>query len=509
MNTTIREKLRRAKLKIERRLSTRGASDGSPVLRDTKIDYDVHGRINAVNAGGLGLVHELVRHIGLVQSINERVGVLKRHSPYHESDHVLAVAYNLLAGGSTIEDLELRRHDAALLDLLGAKRIPDPTTAGDFCRRLNTNERIDRLQSSFDKPRIVVWLAQPEAFRDHAILDADGTITETTGEKKEGMDISHKGTWGYQVLIVSLANTQEVLFLETRPGSRPSHEGADARLDQAVDLVRRGGFRKVSLRGDTDFSQTQHLDRWNEAGVEFVFGYDARENLCEIAESLPDAAWRDLERKARYEIKTAARTTRANFKEEVVRRRELLNLHLMSEVVAEFDYRPHACKTDYRMVVVRKLITHERGEAVLFREFRYFFYITNKRDLSPKDVVEFANLRGNQERLIDQLKNEVHALRMPLDNLHSNWAYAVIATLAWNLSRWVGLTLPETGRWGPRHAAEKEEVRRMCFGTFVQAFILIPAQVVSTARRMVLRLLAWNPWQLVFFRALAAVRRLA
>lgn len=478
------------------------------MLSTTRTEYDVHARVNAVGAGGLGLIHELVRQLGLARTIDERVDALKRHAPYRESDHVLTMAYNLLAGGSCIEDLELRRNDAAFLDMLGATRIPDPTTAGDFCRRFTTKEHIDALQQALNEPRLRVWRQQPETFRDHAILDADGTIAATTGEKKEGMDLSHKGIWGYQVLVVSLANTQEVLFLDNRPGSRPSHEGAADRLDQAVDLVRRGGFRKVTLRGDTDFSQTQHLDRWNKDGVEIVFGYDACPNLVEKAEFLPDSAWRDLERKDRYEIKTTPRTKRVNVKEDIVRQRELLNLHLMKEAVAEFEYRPGACKTTYRMVVVRKLVTHERGEAVLFRELRYFFYIANKRDVTAKEIVEMANLRATQERTIDELKNGVHALRMPLDNLHSNWAYAVIATLAWNLSRWLGLLLPETGRWAERHAADKNTVRRMCFDTFVQAFVLIPAQVVSTARRLILRLLAWNPWQLVFFRALDAVRRL-
>jgi hypothetical protein len=481
----------------------------APMLRTTKAEYDVHGRISAVNAGGLALIHEMVRRLGLARTIDERVDVLKRHTPYSESDHVLATAYNLLAGGTCIEDLELRRNDAAFLDMLGAQRIPDPTTAGDFCRRFTTKTSIDTLQGAFNEARLRIWQEQPESFFDHAIIDADGTIAATTGEKKEGMDLSYKGVWGYQVLVVSLANTQEVLFLDSRPGSRPSHEGAADRLDEAIALVRRGGFRQVTCRGDTDFSQTQHLDRWNADGVEFVFGYDARENLCELAESLPDSAWQDLERKERYEIKTTPRTKRIDFKAEIVHRRKLLNLHLVKETVAEFEYQPHACGTKYRLVVVRKLITHERGDTVLFPELRYFFYITNKRDATAKEIVEMANMRAAQERTIDELKNGVHALRMPLDNLHSNLAYAVIATLAWNLSRWLGLLLPETGRWAERHAADKDAVRRMRFDTFVQAFVLIPAQVVTTARRLLLRILAWNPWQLVFFRALDAVRRLA
>jgi hypothetical protein len=419
---------------------------------------------------------------------------------------VLSVAYNLLAGGTCLEDLELLRKDESFLDMLGARRLPDPTTAGDFCRRFTTREDIDALQGAINESRLRIWRAQPATFFEHAVIDADGTIAETTGEHKEGIDLSYKGIWGYSVLVVSLANTEEVLFLDNRPGSRPSQEGAADRLDQAVELVRGAGFRRVTLRGDTDFSQTKHLDRWDREGIEFVFGYDAHENLVKKAESLPDSAWTKLERNGRYEIKTQPRAQRENVRERIVMERELHNQHLVAEDVAEFDYRPGACKRDYRMVVVRKLVTHESGQKMLWVEHRYFFYITNKRAPAKEEVVEQANKRSNQERVIEQLKNGVQALRLPVDNLHSNWAYMVMATLAWNLSRWFALVLPEKGRWSTRHAAEKETVLRMRFPTFVTAFMRVPAQVVSTARRLVLRLLSSNPWQHVFFRALDSVK---
>jgi hypothetical protein len=285
-----------------------------------------------------------------------------------------------------------------------------------------------------------------------------------------------------------------------RSGNRPSSEGAAERFDQAHALCREAGFQRVTFRGDTDFSQTDHLDRWDGDGVRFVFGYDARANLIGAADALPASAWRRLVRRPRYEVETEPRGLRANIKEATIVAREFQNLHLEAEDVAEFPYRPTACATTYRMVVVRKNISVEQGENRLIDQIRYFFYITNDRASSLPEVVFLANDRCNQENLIDQLKHGVKATRMPVDTLLSNWAYMVMAALAWTLKAWFALRLPETGRWATRYAAEKAAVLKMEFRGFVNAFIRIPVQLVRIGRQRIFRLLAWNPWQAVFLR---------
>jgi hypothetical protein len=325
------------------------------MYRACNVQYEHGDRIHGLASGGIGAMHRLAQHTGLVTAIDEHVEVLKVHLPYHESDHVLGIAYNVLCGGTCLQDIERRRQDEVYLDALGAQRIPDPTTAGDFCRRFD-EAAIDALQAAINETRVRVWRAQPAAFFDEAVIDADGTLAETTGQCKDGMDIAYDGMWGYHPLVVSLANTSEPLYLVNRSGNRPSSEGAAARFDQARVLCETAGFRRITFRGDTDFSQTEHLDRWDAAGVRFVFGYDARANLISEADALRPQAWTRLVRRPAYTVQTAPRERPVNVKEAIIVAREFKNLRLEAEAVAEFPYQPVRLE-----FVVRRQLGAERG----------------------------------------------------------------------------------------------------------------------------------------------------
>jgi hypothetical protein len=502
----IRNQLARRKRRIERRLDkndNRGAE--RPMFTATNIQYEMADRAEAVAPGGMGAMHLVTRRLELDKSINRNLGLLKLHLPYHESDHVLNIAYNLLAGGTCLEHLELLRNNEAYLDALGARRIPDPTTAGDFCRRFDSGD-IHVLMEVFNDIRMKVWRQQPEKFFEEAILDADGTIVETTGQCKQGMDISYNGRWGYHPLVVTLANTGEPLYVLNRSGNRPSQVDAHKYFDRATKLCRRAGFKKITLRGDTAFTQTEHLDRWHGDGVQFVFGIRATKNLIEMAENLPKDAWRPLHRSPKYKVKTERRRRPRNVKKQIIKQREFENIELVKEYVAEFDYSPTWCKNTYRMIVVWKDLAIHRGQLRLFDDVKCFFYITNDREAPAEEIVFKANGRCNQENEIQQFKSGVHALTAPLDDLESNWAYMVMSLLAWSLKAWTALLLPAKGRWKAKHAEEKTRLLRMDFATFRQALINVPAQIIRTGRRTVYRLLSWNPWQHVFFRLLDQLR---
>jgi hypothetical protein len=223
-------------------------------------------------------------------------------------------------------------------------------------------------------------------------------------------------------------------------------------------------------------------------------------NLKALADDLPASAWQRLQRPPRYQVQTQPRQRPDQVKDRIVREREFEVLRLKSEEVAEFAYQPTACANRYRMIVIRKNISKEKGEQLLVDEVRYFFYITNDRQASAAAIVFEANDRCDQENLLAQLAGAVRALRAPVDTLESNWAYMVLTALAWSLKAWWALCLPETGRWAEPHRLDKQQVLRWEFKRFVHAFILLPCQIVRTAGRLVYRVLTWNPYLRIFWR---------
>jgi hypothetical protein len=133
------------------------------MMSASNIHFEMAERSRALNYGGIGAIHLMGQRLGLAEEIDARLQLLRRHLPYHESDHVLNLAYNALLDGQRLEDIELRRNDEAFLDGLGAQRIPDPTTSGDFTRRFG-QDSVLKLMEAINAARQRVWEKQPEDF---------------------------------------------------------------------------------------------------------------------------------------------------------------------------------------------------------------------------------------------------------------------------------------------------------------------------------------------------------
>ncbi len=490
MNGISHRQSRRNSARRKRRVESRRAgarrrgSRPKPVFSAGGLRYEIGARTSAMSFGGIGAVRRLVSKLSLAREIDRRLDLLKRHLPYHESDHVLNIAYNLLCGGARLEDLNGLRHDAAYMDALGADVIPSPTAAGDFTRRFSESDVVE-LMECVNAVRPKLWRGRGrDLLEPVAHIDVDGTLAPTLGRKKAGMDMSYKKVWGYHPLVVSLANTAEVLYVVNRPGNAVSHAGAAEWIDRAIDLVAPYAER-VCVRGDTDFSLTVNFDRWSER-ADFIFGYDAHSALVRRAEALEEDDWKPLERKPRHVSRTGkTRSGREDVKGRIVRERGYVNKRLNFEEVAEFDHRPVKCRKTYRMVVVRKNISEMRGELALIEEIRHFFHITTRRDVSAAEVVRLANARCGQENVIAQLKNGVNALRVPVYDLVSNWAYMVMAALAWNLKSFLAMMM--------HLKADRRKYTAMEFRRFVREMILVPCQVIRRARRTTLRIIGWRP----------------
>lgn len=494
-----KEHLDRRQRQIDERLDRRWQPQRTePVLESGSIRYEVSGRVEGTSCGGLGMIQTVVESSGLQKAIDRNVHLLKRHLPYSESDHVLIQTFNLLVGGVCLEDLSSLRRDTAFLDAIGARRIPDSTTAGDFLRRFSNEAGVTSLMTAINQARSNVWRTQPKSERQLAVIDVDGTQVGTHGECKEGMDVDYKGRWGFMALLVSLANTQEPLFLVHRPGNRPSHDGAAPWLDKAARWAREGaGFERVRFRGDTDFSLTTNFDRWTQDGIEFVFGMDAHPSFVRRAQELEEDRWAALERP-----KPKVRRKRPQkVKKTVVQAREFRNLVLEEEHVAEIDYTPSKSTGTYRLIVLRKRIRVTKGQLRLQDDVRYFFYVTNldAKDMARSAVVRDSNARCDQENLIEQLKNGVQAMRLPVKEFHGNWAYMVIASLAWNLKAWAGLLLPSS--LGAR------ALLRMEFRRFLNELMKLPVQILSRGRQLVFRLLGVNHWTELLLEGTQTLKR--
>jgi hypothetical protein len=492
------KRLARRKRNLRARLSRAGALR----VPNYNLQYELAGRVRGTAHGGVAALMELARATGLEGEIDRTVGVLKQHRPYSESDHILAIMAAVLAGGTCPEDLRRVRQDGEFLDSLGMERFPDSTTSGDFLRRFEKSDIENLMAASLVTTEQVLRSRLPASERKLGTIDADGTITPTDAECMKGIDYAYtKRQWGYAPLLISLANTGQPLAIVNRPGNSVSHQDAAHWLDKVAEPMLRV-FDRLVFRGDTDFSQTKHLDRWNDTGrIDFVFGFDAFQGLVQTAQALARKAWRRFKRPAPYEIKTTPRQKPQRIKDKLIIERGFRNLRTVREDIAEFDYQPTACTRSYRMVVIRKQIEVTQGQLELEPITRYLFYITNLSGVPAQEIVAHANQRCNQENLIAQLAGQVHALSATADTLNSNWAWMVIASLAWTLKSWFALFA--------RDAAERKRLLGMEFRTFLNYFIALPVHVARAARSTFLRILGGHlPSLPLFLNIWVDIRRL-
>jgi len=446
------------------------------------LESDPRGEIT--HYGGLVLAQQFVRRFGVAKRLDEALALFKRHAPYHESDHVLALAYTLYADGTCLEDQAALQGSEAVRRLVGACRIPDPTTAGDFLRRFRVAQDVERLAGVTDEVQEAVWSKLPRHVRrrrkkqELALVDLDGHIKPLYGVQKEGADFSYDGRWSYQPLVVSLGGSGECLRVVNQPGSARSSDAAAKALEEVLPLVRRH-FRNALVRGDTDFDRSDVFKAVLAAKAYFAIGGRLYPNRAALVQAIAERRWEPFVARAEREQPSGpSREGRTpNYRRQKAVERRFRMLRTVKQWVSEIAYQPAGLGSACRMIVRRILIEENDGQGALFKHFRYRLVLTNlPRSYSPRQIIDLTYQRCDQENVIEQFGDGIAGWRMPVAEFMGNSAWLQITRLAWNLGKWIAqIALPR-------------EVVRWQWKRFRRHFVYIAAKVLKTGRRLVVRL---------------------
>ncbi len=467
-------------------------------LKSLQVEEDRRAKVTPF--GGLALAVEFVRRFRVAQRIDAHLRVFKLHLPFYESDHVLAQAFNLYVGGTCIEDLAYLQHDEAARRMLGACRLPDPTTAGDFLRRFDRRSAphaLSQLRAAVDEVQDAVWRKLSRKKRRWATVDLDSKIKKLYGTKKEGADFSYNGKWSYHPLMASLAETGECLAVRNRPGNFRSSEGAADLLEQLLPRLKER-FKTVLVRADSDFDRADVRQVIEEHGAFFAFVARKTGPRPTLAANVDEEAWTPYHNPKRRAVvsRTSRRKKKRNRRRFKARQRGYRELRQVRQWVTEIPYRPKGAPCAYRLVIRRQLIEEREGQQHLFDTYRYHLILTNlPNSYSPHKVIDVTYQRCDQENLIEQMGSGLPMWRMPVAEFDGNSAWLEIARLAWNLGKWIALLClaPEVIRW---------EWKR-----FRLAFVYIAVEVLHRSRQIVLRFSSGHRFLPSLLRAQAQLAR--
>ena len=463
--------------------------DGT-VLRHQKLHVEQDQRPDVTNLGGLILPLAFMRRFKVARVLDERVKLLKVHLPYHESDHIIAQALMLYAGGTCIEDMAILQQDVALLKMLGAERTPDPTTAGDFLRRFVPQGELENLRGALDEVQDEVWTRSRRwrwsrrLKKELAVLHLDGHTKELYGVNKQGADFSHDRRWSYGVLLATLQNG-ECVASRLRGGNLRSSDGAAALLDEVLPRLL-AHYEEVLVVADSDYDRFDVRYACERLGVYFAFVGRETENRPAIAAACKN--WRPFRTRA-HRLQNAhrqkarrskkgfrARGKRRDRRRKRARERGYKDIKLTKQQVDETKGPDGA-----RLVIRRQRIESEEGEPgqrTLWRMYRFRYVVTNlPRTWSAEDILDETYKRCDQENVIAGLSSGIAAWRMPVAEMRGNAAWLEIARFAWNLGKWIA------------QQALPEEVSRWEWKRFRRAFVDIAVQVVRIARQTRVRIL--------------------
>jgi hypothetical protein len=409
---------------------------------------------------GLSLFYAMAESLDIPASLDRHVHVKVREVGYPESEHILALAANAFVGGDFLDDLEALREDVAIKKVIGRKDIPDPTTAGDFCRRF-TLGHILQIERAFCEIQQAVYTRRPEITK--WTIDVDAKVHEVYGKQKQGAARSYSGVYSLQPLYAFVHETDELLHLQLRSGN--THPG-----DKAVRFLHRmkrkipTGIKSVTLRSDSAFYNKEVVVLCEKEGWEFTITADQTGPLRRAIGALSEESWTQDPKYPAISY-------------------------------AEVAYQPVGWPKEYRFLVRREREQEKKGQTTLFEPFSHYVVVTNRRG-DVRALMESHDKRGSAEKRIGQFTNEFLS-HLPMGEFLANWVYLLCAQLAYNLSLWLrDLVLPESYR--------KKHIKRIR-----RSIGMVAAKITSGGRQLRLKISVFHRWWRDFVHAWEGIPHIA
>ncbi len=348
---------------------------------------------------GLKLVADLAQKLGLTAALG-KVSVKQRRRGIPTPDFILSFAYNLLVGGSHLSDLEVLRSETATQDHLYGLEVPAPTTAGEFLRKFASGH-IKQVEGAIR----TALLRSADLLGGMApiTLDLDSSIFQVYGYLKEGARYGYTKVKGFHPLLCFWAETRLLIGTRLRAGNRSSAHNVTSFLSEC--LARLPKDRLVQLRLDAGFYSQEVVRYLLKKALGFSISAMLTSALRRAIEAVPEGAWNP------YPWEDEAEWT-------------------------EFSYQPKGWPRPFRMLAKRT--PYYQGDQRLLGEFFYTAVISNRKGRGSS-LLKHHLARGGAENYIEEFKNGLGARYLPSQNFMANWAYLVIAQLAYNLAQWFKL----------------------------------------------------------------------
>lgn len=408
------------------------------------------------NHAGAVLLQEMVERGHLPQMIDDELQVKTRARGYRESDHVLALSWNLILGGSCLSDVEALRGDPGTLRLLGVQALPAPWTLGEYLRKFGLGDICD-LQRLLRRAAAVY---RPFQSWPGCTIDLDASIYAQASTEKQGSRKAYNGEVGYHPLFAFCAETTELLYSHLLAGNRYPTTKAIWLMEQVLRTIPEGAKRQ--LRADSAFYTWPLIDWLEEHDFTWAITADLTKALRQQVEKLAEQAWKK-------------------------------NKFYRGAQVAEFCFRPVHRPKAYRYVVKRERRTDKKGQAY----WSYHVIMTNDTRRRAAKVVKWYMGRCTVENQIKEHKHGFSLEKLPTKQFHANWAYLLIGQLAYNLVVWFKrLVLPER-----YHTATIKTLRHHLFN--------LAGKIVQTGRQFFLAISEEYRYQDVWRFALKQLDKLA